>query len=222
MIKGLIFDMDGTLVQNMPYHLRAFDVMAERFGFTFIEPMNSRFFGRHNYDIFPYIFDAEGLAKYDMDFLSNEKEAIYRELYAGHVELTAGLDELLAEARALGVKCAIGSAGPIENIEFIVGEGRLADRIDVIVCNRDVVKCKPDPEIFIKSCERLGLDPSECVVFEDAVGGVKASVAAGCHTVALTTTVAAESLSEAGADLVVGDFRGITIERLQDLFSAKK
>ncbi|MBQ7855505.1 MAG: HAD family phosphatase [Alistipes sp.] len=218
MIKGLIFDMDGTLVQNMPYHLKAFNETARRHGFKIVEPVTSRFFGMRNNDIMPQVFAPGSLDGYDLDQLSDEKEAIYRELYAGNVRLTEGLDALLDDAVQCGIKCAIGSAGSIENIEFITREGGITDRIDVIVCNTDVVNCKPDPEIFIKCCERLGFDPSECVVFEDAVGGVQAAVAAGCPCVALTSTLDAEALSGAGANLVVNDFKGINIARLQELF----
>ena len=218
MIKALIFDMDGTLVQNMPYHLRAFDELAHRHGFEIIEPANPRFFGMHNSVIMPQVYSPESIAGHDIEKLSDEKEAIYRELYAGDVKLTDGLDELFQDAIDNGIKCAIGSAGPVENVEFIVKEGKLTERINVIICNRDVTHCKPDPEIFNKCCERLGFAPSECVVFEDAVSGVKAAIAAGCPSVALTSTLDAETLRNAGADLVVDDFHGITIARLQELF----
>ena len=224
MIKALIFDMDGTLVQNMPYHLRAFDELAHRHGFEIIEPANPRFFGMHNSVIMPQVYSPESIAGHDIEKLSDEKEAIYRELYAGDVKLTDGLDELFQDAIDNGIKCAIGSAGPVENVEFIVKEGKLTERIDVIICNRDVTHCKPDPEIFNKCCERLGLAPSECVGFEDAVSGVKAAIAAGVRKMNIGTDVCCafadgtkETLEDPGRSIAVDIFMKKPIESVKKL-----
>lgn len=215
-IKGLIFDMDGTLIENMAYHFAAFEEQARRHGYKFLRPVDSRYYGWNNLDIFPEIVPAADLARLGSDFLSKEKEVIYRELYAGHVTLTAGLDALLADARAHGVKCAIGSAGPRINVEFIMREAKLNDRMDAYVCLDDVTHCKPDPEIFLTACQRLHLDPAECVVFEDGIPGIKAARAAGCAAVGVATTMPAQSLTDAGADLVVRDFTGMTIASLSE------
>ncbi len=219
MIKGLIFDMDGTLVVNISYHLRAFDVQAERHGYSLVRPVTSDFFGWHNFDIMKIVVPPEFVEKIGLQQLSDEKEALYRELYAGHVEPVAGLVDLLRDASANGVSCAIGSAGIRENVEFIMSECRIREYIGAYVCSEDVTRCKPDPEIFLKACERLHLAPSECVVFEDAVSGIRAAVAAGCHAVGVTTTSPSERLVECGAAFAVNDFRGLTVESLRERFS---
>ena len=214
MIKGLIFDMDGTLVQNMPYHLRAFDEQARRHGYTLKSPMGERYFGWHNFQIMPEIIPDKEIERIGLEYLSDEKEAIYRELYSGNVALTKGLDALLDTAEKLGINSFIGSAAPRVNIEFILAETTVDKRMCGYVCADDVTRCKPDPEIFLKSCARLGLEPSECIVFEDAVSGIKAAVAAGCYPVGLTSIATREALIEAGARLVIEDFDDVDLESL--------
>lgn len=77
MIKGLIFDMDGTLIQNMPYHMKAFNVLAERLGYQMLQPVTNKFYGRHNDEIFSAIAPQWIIDKYGLQYLSDEKEAIY-------------------------------------------------------------------------------------------------------------------------------------------------
>lgn len=216
MIRGLIFDMDGTLVVNIEYHLRAFAAQAERHGYSLVRPVTSDFFGWHNFDIMKSVVPREFVDKIGLQRLSDEKEAIYRDLYSGHVKPVKGLTALLQDASDNGVSCAIGSAGIRENVEFIIDECHIRRYIAAYVCADDVTRCKPDPEIFLKACERLNLLPSECVVFEDAVSGIKAAVAAGCHAVGITTTLSADALTGVGAEFAVPDFLGLDIASLRE------
>lgn len=207
--------MDGTLVPNMPYHSRAFDVQAERHGYKLRERVDGRYFGWHKCDVMRAVVDKEICDKFGVEFLADEKEEIYRELYRPDADLTPGLRELIAEAKSLGIGCAIGSAAPRDNVDFIVEATNVADVMDVQISGNDVTNCKPHPEIFLTCCERLGLQPNECVVFEDAVSGVQAGVRAGCRVVAIATNTAAELLRQSGANLIVDTFEGMTIEGLE-------
>lgn len=217
MIKGLIFDMDGTLIQNMPYHMKAFSTLAERLGYQMLQPVTNKFYGRHNDEIFLAIAPQWVIDKYGLQCLSDEKEAIYRELYAGKVCLTDGLAELLAEAKAKGVKCYVGSAAPRLNIDLIWNGAQLDDKIDGCICGDDVVNFKPHPEIFLKCCEGMGLAPEDCVVFEDAISGIKAGWAAGCKVVALSSTATPEALAADGVEHIITDFKGMTLESLEQM-----
>lgn len=217
MIKGLIFDMDGTLIQNMPYHMKAFSTLAERLGYQMLQPVTNKFYGRHNDEIFLAIAPQWVIDKYGLQYLSDEKEAIYRELYAGKVCLTDGLAELLAEAKAKGVKCYVGSAAPRLNIDLIWNGAQLDDKIDGCICGDDVVNFKPHPEIFLKCCEGMGLAPEDCVVFEDAISGIKAGWAAGCKVVALSSTATPEALAADGVEHIIPDFKGMTLESLEQM-----
>ena len=123
-------------------------------------------------------------------------------------------------AKAKGVKCYVGSAAPRLNVDFVWGEAQLDDKLDGCVCGDDVVNFKPHPEIFLTCCERMGLNPEECVVFEDAEAGIEAAKRAGIKVVALATTFSREFLSNTDADAIVDDFRDVTIDMLRNLVEA--
>ena len=216
-LKGLIFDMDGTLVDNLAYHFLAFDEYAKREGFTLLEPVSLKINGMHSNDIFPLLLGDEVVAQYGLDRLNREKEEVYRDMYRSKIAPIAGLLELLRAAKKAGVKCAIGSSGCRENVEMIVEGLGIADLIDGSISGSDVTHGKPHPEIFTKAHELLGLKAEECVVVEDAVNGIVAGLAAGCKCIAVTTTASTEMLSEAGASLCFADYTQVSIEKINDL-----
>ena len=217
MLKGLLFDMDGTLIDNLAYHFMAFDAYAKREGFTMLEPVSLKINGMHSNDIFPMLLGDEVVAEYGLDRLNREKEEVYREMYRPNIKPIAGIIELLQRAKESGIKCAIGSSGCRENVEFIIEGLGIADYIDTSISGSDVTHGKPHPEIFTKAHEALGLKAEECIVVEDAVNGIIAALAAGCKCIAVTTTATAEVLSEAGASLCFEDYTALTIEQLQSL-----
>ena len=216
-LKGLLFDMDGTLVDNLAYHFMAFDAYAKREGFTLLEPVSLKINGMHSNDIFPLLLGNEVVAQYGLDRLNREKEEVYRDMYRPKIAPIAGVIELLKEAKKAGVKCAIGSSGCRENVEMIIEGLGIADLIDGSISGSDVTHGKPHPEIFTKAHELLGLKAEECIVVEDAVNGILAGIAAGCKCLAVTTTATAEVLTEAGASLCVEDYSTVTIEQLNEL-----
>ena len=217
MWKGLIFDMDGTLVDNLAYHFKAFDAYIEQKGFALLEPVTMKINGMHSNDIFPMLLGDEVVAEYGLDRLNHEKEAVYRELYRPHIKSVAGVVELMKMAKAAGVKCAIGSSGCRENVQMIVDGLGIAALLDASISGSDVTHGKPHPEIFLKASEALGLKPEECIVVEDAINGIKAGVAAGCKCVAVTTTTSAEELIEAGASLCMADYTNLSLADLNYL-----
>ncbi len=216
-LKGLLFDMDGTLVDNLAYHFMAFDAYAEREGFTLLEPVSLKINGMHSNDIFPLLLGNEVVAQYGLDRLNREKEEVYRDMYRPKIAPIAGVIELLKEAKKAGVKCAIGSSGCRENVEMIIEGLGIAELIDGSISGSDVTHGKPHPEIFTKAHEALGLKAEECIVVEDAVNGIVAGVRAGCKCLAVTTTATAEVLTEAGASLCVEDYSTVTIEKIANL-----
>ena len=216
-LKGLLFDMDGTLVDNLAYHFAAFAEYAKRKGFDLLEPVTLKHNGMHSNQIFPMVLGEAKVAEYGIDRLNREKEEVYRDMYRGKVEPIKGIIELLQAAKAAGVKCAIGSSGCRENVQFIIEGLGIEDLIDASISGSDVTHGKPHPEIFTKAHEALGLKAEECIVVEDAVNGIMAGVAAGCKCLGITTTASAETLNAAGAAMSVADFTTITIEGLRNL-----
>ncbi len=218
MLKGLLFDMDGTLVDNLAYHFLAFEEYAKRMGFTLSEPLSLKHNGMHSNEIFKILVGEAIVAEYGAERLNQEKEAVYREIYRPNLKPVAGVVEFIRQAKQAGLRCAIGSAGCRENVEFIVEALGIEDCIDASISGSDVTHGKPHPEIFSKAVERLGLNPDECIVFEDAINGIISGIAAGCKCYGITTTATAEELTKAGALVCAEDFTKIAIDKLNFLF----
>lgn len=217
MFKGLIFDMDGVLVDSMPAHARAFAILCERFGGA--QDWNGdvgQFAGRGPEDVYKILLPKQ-MGELGVDALNDEKERIYREIYAPEVELIPALAEFLDGVKEHGIKCSVGSSGSFENVDMVWKACDLERWFEARVCANDVTHCKPSPEIFLTAAERLGLQPEECIVVEDAISGVEAAKAAGMKVVTLTTTLSRERLEEAGADLVIDSFAEINYDVLSEL-----
>ncbi len=222
MIKGILFDMDGVLVDNMAAHAVAFEKFCEQFGCENVTERLYKCAGMGNDQIMDIMLPAEVVAERGKAALSAEKEAIYREIYADTIKPVDGLIEMLRELKALGVKCAVGSSGCRENVEFVVEKCGLREFFEGYVYSDLVTRCKPDPEIYLTAAKQLGLDPSECLVFEDALVGIESARRAGvAKVIALTTTISrCELLSQSDADIIVDDFRAC-ISDMSWLDSAK-
>jgi beta-phosphoglucomutase family hydrolase len=216
---ALIFDMDGTLLDNNAYHLAAWRSFLARHGVTLTEgEYLSRVSGVNSRETIRRLLGAV-LDAARVTSLQAEKEARYRELISGHLEPLAGLKDFLKRMDSAEVPMAVATSAPKDNIAFTL-EGLGVRQYFRVVTGADMVsRAKPDPEIFLVTARRLGFAPAGCVVFEDSVSGIAAATAAGMHVVALRT---AHPDSELGAaDLVIDDYRGLGGDRLQKLIPSK-
>ena len=209
--RGALFDMDGTLVDNSPVHVRAFELFCARYGVSDWRAKLDNAFGMGSDDIMQMLLPAEVIRQRGLKGLCDEKEAIYREIYAPEIQPVPGLRELLEQLRQAGIRCAVGSSGCRENVEFVLERCGLADYFDVRISGDMVRRCKPDPEIYLTAAEALGLTPAECMVFEDAKAGIEAAKRAGAgHIVVIATTLTPEVIRrETAADRIVRDFTEI-------------
>ena len=214
MKKAALFDMDGTLVDNTAAHIRAFEIFCARYGVTDWKERLSQGFGMGNDDIMRMIMPEEVIRAKGIAALAEEKEAIYREIYAPEIHPVAGLRELLEKLHARGVRCAVGSSGCRKNVDFVLEKCGIGAWFEARISGDAVTRCKPDPEIYLTAAAALGVKPSECVVFEDARAGIEAARRAGAgRIVALATTLPREELErEPKADWLVDTFAD-----LQDL-----
>lgn len=212
MIRGVLFDMDGVLVNNTQAHVKAFEIFCERYGVEEWQHKLQTAFGMGNDDIMRLILPEEIIREKGMKVLGEEKEAIYREVYAPEIRPVRGLVELLEELRRRGIPCAVGSSGCRENVDFVLSNCGIADYFSCIVSGDRVTRCKPDPEIYLLAAEGLHLPSVECLVFEDARVGITAARRAGAgRIVALATTLPRHTLAtQTEADVVIDDFASIT------------
>lgn len=211
MKKAAIFDMDGTLVANSPIHIRAFEIFCARYGVTDWREKLANGFGMGNDDIMRLVMPEEVIREKGLAALADEKEAIYREIYAPDIRPVEGLKELLERLRAAGIPCAVGSSGCKTNVDFVLDSCAIRPYFDAAISGDMVSRCKPDPEIYLTAAAALGVSPADCVIFEDAWAGFEAARRAGAgRIVALTTTLPREELErEPQADRIIDSFADI-------------
>lgn len=217
MLKGLLFDMDGVLVNNLDIHRQAFAEFFRRYGVVRSFDELNRHFGRGNDDIMGELMPREIVERVGIRELGNQKEAIYREIYAPTITPQEGLIKFLEEAEREGLRSAVGSSGFMANVDFVLDKCNIRRFFSATVAGDQVTRCKPDPEIYITAAAKLGLKAEECIVFEDAEAGIEAGKRAGMCVVALATTFSREFLKNTDADLIINDFRDISVEQLRKL-----
>ena len=217
MLKGVLFDMDGVLVNNLEVHRAAFAEFFRRYGVERSFEELSRVFGKGNDDIMGELMPRDVVERVGIRELGHEKEAIYREIYAPTITPQPGLLTFLDECEAEGLKCAVGSSGYRANVDFVLDKCNIERYFDYAVAGDEVTRCKPDPEISLTAAAKLGLRADECVVFEDAEAGIEAAKRAGMRVVALATTFNRDFLETTDADYIIDDFRGITVDKLREI-----
>jgi beta-phosphoglucomutase family hydrolase len=215
--KALIFDMDGTLVHNMPFHNQAWhDTLAEAGVHIDMDAFNRATTGKTTPEILRLMLGSQ-LSDADLAYWADRKETLYRERFACCREPLPGLLRLLDEARALELPMAVATAAPLENIPFILDELDLRRYFKTVVGAHNIKHGKPHPEIFLKSADALGVAPEQCLVFEDALGGIEAARRAGMDAVMLCTTIEAHEVAgQAHVRHAVPDFTYVDLHALLD------
>jgi HAD superfamily hydrolase (TIGR01509 family) len=213
---GLIWDLDGTLVDSSALHFEAWKRVAQERGQPFTMEDFSRTFGRRNPEILGMLFGLKQDHP-DQSALADHKEELFRAAIREQgVKVLPGALELVQAAAEAGFRQAIGSSAPRANIELLTEVAGIKPYLQAIVAMEDCLKGKPDPEVFVKAAGKLGILPGWCVVVEDAVFGVQAAKAARSACIAVrggghSTT---EDLKSAGADLVVEVLTEVRLEQL--------
>lgn len=216
MVKAVLFDMDGVLIDNSDMHAKAFAVMYERFNVEVSRRKNLMdFMGCGLREILINMLPRELIKEKGLDFLCEEKERIYREIYRETIKPVKGLVDLLKRLKSYKIKCAVGSSGCIENVDFVLERCHIIEYFDAIVSGDSVTRCKPDPEIYLLAADKLRVMPSDCLVFEDAPIGIMSAKRAGVHhVIALLTSFACSDLEKCSPEYIVRDFQEVSDEML--------
>ncbi|ULQ51908.1 HAD family hydrolase [Flavihumibacter fluvii] len=186
--KAFLFDLNGTMIDDMRYHVKAWgDILNNdlKAGLSIAE-VSAQMYGK-NEELLVRIFGEGRFTKEEMFRLSMEKERRYQAAYKPHLKLIDGLEQVLVEGQDEGIKMAIGSAAIRYNIDFVIDNLGIRNFFDTIVSADDVTISKPHPDTYLICADHLGLSPADCVVFEDAPKGVEAAQNAGMDCVVLTT-----------------------------------
>lgn len=213
-IKALLFDLDGTLTHTDPVHLRAIQHLLESEGRMIDETaFRTHVSGRSNSEIGERLFPHHPVEAHAG--LLARKEALFREFATDLVPL-AGAVELIAAAGEAGLRLALVTNAPRENVGHMLTALGVAEAFDTIVHGDEMERPKPDPLPYLTGLHRLGVGAEAALAFEDSLPGLRAAKAAGLFTIGLATSLTEAELTGAGADLVTQDYRDA---RLADLFA---
>jgi beta-phosphoglucomutase len=217
MIRGVVFDFDGVIVNSHPVHKNAWKRFLGSVGRTASEEdLKFVMDGRKRDDILQHFLgdlDPELIRSY-----GHRKEQLFRD-EAGDVQTIDGLLTFLEDLEDAGMAMGIASSGSRSRVNFLLDRLNLKKHFQVVVTGDEVKKGKPDPSVFLKAAQDLHLDPCELLAFEDAVSGVQSAKLAGMRCVGIAQPDRASVLLDSGADHVVPDFCSLSYSKLEELFS---
>ena len=204
--KACLFDLDGVLVDTAIYHFQAWKMLGENFNYQLTEEQNEQLKGVSRVESLNRILNwaSYTATEEQKEIWLKEKNDNYLQLitHMNPSEILPGVVDFLGQIKADGYKIALGSAS--KNAEIILEKTHLTPWFDLIIDGNKVSKSKPDPEVFLKGAEGLGLLPSECIVFEDAQAGVEAAIAGGMKVIGI-----GEASVLGDANKVIPNFVGI-------------
>lgn len=210
--RAVVWDLDGVIVDSGEAHNYSWTVMAREFGVPYDPERDFRgIFGRHNTDIITSQWSVTDPV--EIGEMADRKEQIFRDA-AKQLKPLPGVVDLVKALAEAGWKQGIGSSAPLANISLLLEVTGVAGYMEAIASGEDVTQGKPSPDVFLIAFRRLGVDPANGVVIEDAPAGVEAAKAAGAACLAVTNTQDEKVLREAGADLVISTLEGITVNSL--------
>jgi beta-phosphoglucomutase-like phosphatase (HAD superfamily) len=218
MTRALIFDMDGTMVDSMPFHAKSWGEFTRRHGIAMeVDEVLRRTTGRNGVECMRELFGRR-LADDEALTLVAEKEGIYRELFGPVFAEVRGFRQFARQAALRGLKVAVGTAGDRHNIEFVMTRLQMAPPPLAVVGGDEGLPGKPEPAIFLEAARRIGAQAASCIVFEDAPLGIEAARRAGMRAVAVCTTHSAAELAGSHVVAQVRDYEELlTTDFLESL-----
>ena len=213
--KAFIFDLNGTMIDDMHYHEMAWhDVFVNQLKAPLTaEQVRTQLYGTAD-EIFARIFGEGRFSKEEIDTITDQKESRYREEFLPHLKLINGLNAFLTTVKSKGISLAIGTAAPTLNVDFVIDNLNLGEYFPVIIGPNDVTQSKPHPEVFLKAATQLGISPEDCVVFEDSPKGIEAAARAGMKVIGVTSYHTTDELQNTNLLFTIDNYTSQTLNQL--------
>jgi beta-phosphoglucomutase len=213
--KAFIFDLNGTMIDDMRYHEMAWhDVFVNQLKAPLsLEQVKQQLYGKSD-EIFARVFGVGRFSKKEIDIITDQKESRYREEFLPYLKLIDGLDGFLSATKSKGIALAIGTAAPVLNVDFVIDNLHLEKYFPVIIGPGDVTECKPHPEVFLKAADHLGILPEHCLVFEDSPKGIEAAARAGMKAVGVTSYHTPDELKNTNLLFTIDDYTSLSLNQL--------
>ena len=218
---GVLFDVDGVLIDSYAAHLKTWQICCERHGRECTEAQFAAGFGRTSREVirdtWPNPPGDEEIKAFD-----EEKEVLYRELIADDFPHMPGARELIKALHEQGIPMAIGSSGPPKNVAVAIKQLGAENMIRTAITGADVVRGKPHPDVFLKGAQGLGIDPSRCIVLEDAPAGIEAALAAGSKCLGIVSRGHTWDQLYRARERVMDDLQQVTPELLRRIVDSRR
>ena len=207
--------MDGVICHTNPHHVVAFEQFFDKYKVPYTnEEFEEHMYGKHNSYIMTHFFKRP-IEGEELIALENEKEGMFREIYKDKVETIPNYLRFLDELKFHGFKTAVATSAPRANLDLISNFLKLDQKMDSMMSSEDVTMHKPNPEVYLKSAERVGVSPWDCVVFEDSFSGVSAGLNAGMKVVGVLSTHTKEQLPP--CDFYINDYSEVNVKKVLEL-----
>ena len=205
MIKGVIFDMDGTIVDSLPYHYEAWEKFFEENKVENFSEKLKNYKGGGTLDLMTAVYGYKYSRK-ELKIMSDDKEIIFRDIYKDNVVPIKGFMEVFELIKSKNILVGIASNAIRKNVEMILIELKIYEKFDSIICGDEVKKGKPDPEMFNKTVDRFSLKKEECLIFEDSVEGVLAAVKSKVDVIGITSSTSKKVLLNKGCKTTIDNY----------------
>jgi len=215
MLKAIIFDVDGTLVDSLPYHHESWRIFfknnnLEENDFTEIL---KEYKGGGTLELMTSVF-GDMYTKDELKTMTDDKEIIFRDIYKSKIYPIEGLKKFLDNLKENNILLSIGSNAIRKNVLMTIEELSITNYFSYIICGDEVSKGKPDPEMYIKTLSKLNIRKDECVIFEDSIEGVTAAKNADIKVIGITSSQSSEILKSAGAFKTIENYTTINVDNL--------
>ena len=215
MLKAIIFDLDGTLVDSLPYHHESWRIFFKNNNLEeheFSEVLKE-YKGGGTLELMTSVF-GDMYTKDELKKMTDDKEIIFRDIYKSKIYPIEGLKQFLDNLKKNNILLSIGSNAIRKNVLMTIEELSLTNYFSSIICGDEVSRGKPDPEMFVKTLSNLNVSRDECIIFEDSIEGVKAAKNADIKVIGVTSSQSSEKLKSVGAFKTIDDYTKISLNNI--------